>query len=218
MKNPNLLIALTIVFVLILGVKYSYYEEKEEQEHPAVNDIATVPDNMMKNATHYYRDYGQRLTSIEYINKAIEYMHIIEKDMDSSSNIWIEAAINDLELLVKEFERKDIDEIHMEHAFANALNSLAMAQLRVSEKYFEEGEEEDASTATKYALKHLNSAMHFSKAAELKAERHIFDMIDELKKEEDISDEELRAKIHTAIIELDEVLKDAMPEVKETSE
>jgi hypothetical protein len=218
MKNPNILIALSIILVLILGVKYSYYEDKAQEEHPSVNEIATVPDNMMRNATHYYRDYGQRLTSIKYIKKAIESMQLVEKDMDSTSNAHIETAIADLEKLVDEFEKKDIDENHMQHAFATALNSLAFAQLRVSEKYMEEGLEDDASAATKYALKHLNSAMYFSEAAELQAEEHIFDMISELKELDDISDEELREKIHLAVLELNEVLDKAELSAEKTEQ
>lgn len=211
MKNPNIIIALSIVFILILGVKYSYYEDREQEEHPAVNDIAVRPDDMLKNATHYYRDYGQRMTSIQYINKAIKSMELIEKDMDSTSNSIIEVAIADLKSLVEEFEKKEVDENHMEHAFANALNSLAFAQLRLAESYRDQGLDQDAEAASKYALKHLNAAMYFSEAAEIKAEKHIVDMIEELKKEENLSDAEVRQRIHTAIVELDDVLASSSP-------
>ena len=133
MKNANLLIALVIIFVLLLGVKYSYYDRKEQEKHPSVNDIAIRPDDMLRNAMHYYRDYGQHLTAIDYINRAILTMRIIEKDMDSTSNYIIETTITDLESLLVEFKEEHVDEVHMEHAFANAMNSLAI--LRISARF-----------------------------------------------------------------------------------
>lgn len=209
MKNPNILIALIIIFFLILGVKYSYYDEKEQEKHPSINEIAIRPDDLLRNAVHYYRDYGQRLTAIDNIERAIKAMSIIEKDMDSTSNYIIENTITDLESLIVEFEEKHVDEIHMEHAFANAMNSLAFAQLRISERYLEQGLKEEASIATKYALKHLLSAVYFSEGAELEAELHIMEMIKELDLEENLNDPEVRKKIHSAVVELDVILANA---------
>jgi hypothetical protein len=204
--NPNLFIALVVIFGLILGVKYAYYDDLRQEGHPAVNEIAVKPDDMFRNANHYYRDYHQRLTSIQYINKAIETMEVIEKDMDSISNQLIEEAIADLKNLVTEFEKKEVNEYHMEHAFANALNSLAYAQLRVSEYYLEQGREQDAEAATKYAIKHLHSAMYFSEEAQFRAEQHIVELVEELQKEENLTEEEVRLRIHEAVGQLDEVL------------
>ncbi|MFT4737148.1 MAG: hypothetical protein ACI8QD_000593 [Cyclobacteriaceae bacterium] len=206
MKNANFLIALVIFFVLILGIKSSYYETIEMEKHPAVNEYAVLPDHMLRNASHYYIDYGQRLTTIDYIHKAIDAMKIIEKDMDDYSNETIEFAIMDLEVLIAEFERKEIDERHMQHAFANALNSLALAQLRASEVYQRDSLKEDAENAAMYALEHISNSMYFSDAGELRAERHIYELIEELKKNEKITAEDKRERLHAAVEELDIML------------
>ncbi len=206
MKNANLLIALIIIFVLLLGIKSSYYDRQEQEKHPSVNDVAIRPDDMLRNAMHYYRDYGQHLTAIDFINRAISTMRIIEKDMDSTSNHIIETTITDLQSLIVEFEEEHVDEVHMEHAFANAMNSLAFAQLRVSEKYLAQGLDDDAAAATKYAFKHLLTAMYFSEAAELEAERHVMEMIKGLELDDDMGDPAVRQVLHSAVLELDDLL------------
>ncbi|MDH5609760.1 MAG: hypothetical protein OEY56_09775 [Cyclobacteriaceae bacterium] len=205
MKNYNFLFFLFFMLIILATLRYTYNDKKRKEEHPMINETATQPDHLISNAIHYFREH-QRHTTMEFIEKAILSMKLIEKDADSISNLAIEKAISDLKVVDQEFRDKSIDRDHMQHAFLNALNSLALAQLRVSESYRLNGENENSVYALKYAMNHIQNAMRYANENEMVVEEKLYTAIDTLLENDEMSDNEMIDMLEKIIQELDRVV------------
>lgn len=202
MKNYGLLYLFFLSILMGMLFIFARIDLGVMKKHPTMNELAMEPDHMMFNATHYIREHLQ-LTSTEYLDRAIKAMRLIENDGDSLSNSAIEKAIVDLEAVQTEIKDKRFDPDHMSHAFVKALNSLALAQLRISEAYELSGNLNNARFAMQYALHHLQNAIHFAKGDEREMETRLFAAIDGLIANDSITEAELISELDYVIAELD---------------
>ena len=79
--------------------------------------------------------------------------------MDDKSFEKLENAIQRLEAVHKSILRDSIDNNTLRSTFEFALNSLAYAELEVSEMYSETNQLEKANTALNHAQLHIKDAM-----------------------------------------------------------
>ncbi len=190
---------LTLLFMGLTGV---FVWVDNDEKHPTINEIAVKPDELLEYASETIRKnyYG---TSVVQIQKAIKAMKLIKRDTDSTSDIVIEKAIFELEIISKEIANDRIDKDQIYETFVNALNALAYAQLRISRKYVKTDELEEAAYAMNHAIHHLETARHFAKGKRKYREEEVYIKIDSLLNT-DLNDKELFInELNRIILEID---------------
>ena len=191
--------------VVVIGSMVVYFkiERDMKMKNPNLTDLATEPDLLMNTADRTLQDH-KSLTAIKFLEDAIKMMKLLEKDGDSVSIGAIEVAIYDLEVVEEHIKAEDINENLMYEAFADAMNSLAFASLRVSEQFVREGKMEEARVTINYAMEHLQNSIRFArgeqKEDEIRIAGHLQRLIDN-HLESDISE------IDLVMSEIDSVIK-----------
>ncbi|WP_462251581.1 hypothetical protein [Ekhidna sp.] len=194
-----------IFAAVVIGSMVIYFKIERERklENPNLTDLATEPDLLMNTADRTLQDH-KSLTAIKFLEDAIKMMKILEKDGDSISTQAIEVAIYDLEVVEGHIKAEDINEDLMYEAFADAMNSLAFASLRVSEQFIREGKNEEARVTINHAMDHLQNSIRFAKGKqkedEIKIAGHLQRLIDN-HLDNDIS------QIDKVMAEIDSVVK-----------
>ncbi len=191
--------------VVVIGSLLVYFKIKRDYKlaNPNLTDLATEPDLLMNTADRTLQD-RKSMTAIKFLEDAIKMMKILEKDGDSISTQAIEVAIYDLEVVEAHIKAEDINEDLMYEAFADAMNSLAFASLRVSEQFIREGKNEEARVTINHAMDHLQNSIRFAKGQqkedEIKIAGHLQRLIDQ-HLDSDIS------QIDKVMAEIDSVIK-----------
>ncbi|MEO9483740.1 MAG: hypothetical protein ABJG47_09860 [Ekhidna sp.] len=169
---------------IVIGSLVTYFKIQRDykMENPNLTDLATEPDLLMNTADRTLQDH-KSLTAIKFLEDAIKMMKLLEKDGDSVSTGAIEVAIYDLEVVEGHIKAEDINEDLMYEAFADAMNSLAFASLRVSEQFIREGKKEEARVTINHAMDHLQNSIRFArgqqKEDEIKIAGHLQRLIDQ---------------------------------------
>lgn len=169
MKAKNIYYVLFLVVMLTAIVVYLKIAREKNEEHPQISELAIEPDLLINSADRYLHDH-KRLASIEFLEDAIELMKLLEKDGDEVSFKAIEIAIHDLEAVEAHIKADDVDDDLMYEAFADAMNSLAFASLRVSEELIRQGKQEEADKTMHYAMEHLQSSIRYARGDQKKEE------------------------------------------------
>ena len=194
------LFALTVIGSMLF---YFKIQRDKKLENPQLSDLAIEPDLLMSTADRNLQDH-KSLTAIDFLDNAIKTMKLLEKDGDSVSTSAIEVAILDLEVVEKHIKAEDINNDLMYEAFADAMNSLAFASLRVSEQFIKEGRTEEAKVTINHAMDHLQNSIRFArgqqKEDEIRIAAHLQQII-ENHLENDIS------RIDMVMAEIDSVVK-----------
>ncbi len=202
MKKGVYYFLLTAVILGGLAI-YFKFDRAAKMKNPNLTDLATEPDVFMSTADRSFHD-NKKSSAIKYLDKAIETMKLLEKDGDSVSVDAIELAIYDLEVVEEHIKSNDIDSDFMYEAFADAMNSLAFASLRISEQYIKEGKNEEAKVTINHAMDHLQNSITFArgqqKEDEIKIAAHLQRII-ENHLEDDWS------QIELVMAEIDSVIK-----------
>ncbi len=182
MKTKNIYYVLFLVVILTAIVVYLKITREKNEEHPQITELAVEPDLLINSADRYLHDH-KRLAAIEFLEDAIALMKLLEKDGDDVSLQAIEVAIHDLEAIEAHIKADDINDDLMYEAFADAMNSLAFASLRVSEELIKEGKEEEADKTLHYAMEHLQNSIKYArgdqKEEEMKIAAHLNRIIEE---------------------------------------
>lgn len=179
MGSKNIYYLLFIAVVITGIMVYLKLDRERKKEHPQINELAVEPDLLINSADRYMHDH-KRLTAIEFLEDAISIMKLLEKDGDSVSFRAIEVAIYDLEVVEEHIKAEDIDDDMMYEAFADAMNSLAYASLRVSEDLIARGETGDADKAFRYAIEHLQNSIKYARGDQKEEEIKIAQRLDEI--------------------------------------
>ena len=201
--NKGLYYFLFAVIVIGSMVLYFKIQRDKKLENPQLSDLAIEPDLLMSTADRNFQDH-KSLTAIDFLENAIKTMKLLEKDGDSVSTGAIEVAIRDLEVVENHIKAEDINNDLMYEAFADAMNSLAFASLRVSEQFIKEGRMEEAKVTINHAMDHLQNSIRFArgqqKEDEIRIAAHLQRIIED-HLESDIS------QIDLVMAEIDSVVK-----------
>lgn len=182
MKTKNIYYVLFMIVIVTAVVVYLKIDREKKKEHPQITELAVEPDLLISSADKYLHDH-KRLTSIEFLEDAIALMKLLEKDGDSVSMQAIEVAIHDLQAVEDHIKANDVNDDLMYEAFADAMNSLAFASLRVSEGLIREGRTEEADKTLHYAMDHLQNSIKYArgdqKAEEMRIAARLKEIIDQ---------------------------------------
>ncbi len=182
MKTKNIYYILFLVVILTGITVYLKITRERNEEHPQITELAVEPDLLINSADRYLHDH-KRLAAIEFLEDAIALMKLLEKDGDEVSMQAIEVAIHDLEAIEAHIKAEDVNDDLMYEAFADAMNSLAFASLRVSEQLIKEGKQDEADKTLHYAMEHLQNSIKYArgdqKEEEMKIASHLNRIIEE---------------------------------------
>ena len=182
---------------------YFKFQREKKMENPNLTDLAVEPDLLMSTADRNFQD-KKEIKTIKFLEDAITTMKILEKDGDSVSTAAIEVAIHDLQVVEDHIKSDDINADFMYEAFADAMNSMAFASLRVSEQFIKEGKNEEAKVTIDHAMDHLQNSIRFARGEQKESEIRIAGHLQRLIEnhwESDIS------KIDEVMAEIDSVVK-----------
>ncbi len=178
--KSNLVLYLGLLVLIFGGVfALHYYQIVKERENPGTTDLTLTTDLHLNNSRLYIREHSVE-RSLYHLNSAIHSIELIEDFADSVSVEELETALSDLKSVRSEIEKGIVNYDHINHAFIVALNSVATAQLRLSEKYLLEGDLEDAGYAIKYANEHIHNALKYANDGEIEDELRAYRQIDSL--------------------------------------
>ncbi len=201
--NKGIYYFLFVAIIITSLVTYFTIQRNIKLKNPQLSDLATDPDLFMSNADRNLQDH-KSLTAIDFLEDAIETMKLLEQNGDTVSIAAIEVAIQDLEIVETHIKAEDINNDLMYKAFADAMNSLAYASLRVSEQFIREGRMEEAKITITHAMDHLQNSIHFARGQQkddgIKIAGHLQRIIKN-HLENDIS------KIDVVMVEIDSVVK-----------
>ncbi len=179
MKGNLLFYLLFLVLCFSAVIGFSYYELAEEREKPGTTELSLETDIHLNNSKLYIKEKSIE-RSLYHLNSAIHSIELIEEFVDSVSIDELEYALWDLKNVRTEIEKGVIENQHINHAFILALNTVAAAQLRLSEKYLLNGESKEAGYAVKYANEHIHNALKYANDGEIKDELRAYRHIDSL--------------------------------------
>lgn len=190
------------IFFAISKVRTSY-----EDDHTSLNDHNLETDFYLSNALHYVRGNAYQ-RSVFHIENAKASLRELENDIDLSSGEEIERAIEELELIEAELLNDSLVTADMYSAFSRTLETISIAELRISEKYAESNKPDISMVALKYAKLHLKNALNYADLPEKRHGIHIYDEMDSLIKSPKTSPAELATRLDHLIKELDVVIKE----------
>ena len=195
---------LFVAIVIGLMVVYFKIQRNLKMENPNLTDLATEPDLLMNTADRTLKDH-KSFTAIRFLEDAIKMMKLLEKEGDSISTDAIEIAVHDLEIVEEHIKTEDINDDLMYEAFADAMNSLAFASLRISEQFIREGKNEEARVTILHAMDHLQNSIRYARGDQkedgIKIASHLQKLIDNHLEDKDIS------QIDMVMLEIDSVIK-----------
>lgn len=156
MKQPFFLNVLFVAFALGSLHLYDTYHEG----HLTV-ERAMAPMQHLSNARHLIisSDYHGSIKEIDY---AIMAMRIIEHGVDSVAAEHLETAIADLKLVEIEIRDDSVVVADLNKAFFNALNSIAYANLTISEESLENGEKYKAMSLMNASFAEMIRSLRFA--------------------------------------------------------
>lgn len=203
MRTKNIYYLLFLVVIIVSIIVYFKIDREIKKKNPTITELALEPDLLINTADRYLHDH-KKLAAIEFLEDAISMMKLLEKDGDSVSMAAIEVAIGDLEIVEEHIKADDVDDDLMYEAFADAMNSLAYASLRVSEKLLNEGKEKEADITLQHAMDHLQNSIRFARGKQKEEELVIVAHLQRIMEEHlqnDISE------IDQVMMEIDSVVK-----------
>jgi len=140
------------VSVLILGKGEAGGSEKF-----FLSEWALYPDNHLALAKEDVEKRAYNLGAYE-IEKSVNMMRSIESVTDEEGVALVEEAIKRLTSIEEEIKLRDIDIPKLEEASIQAMNTLALVHLKLSDELAREGDNKKAMKSVRTAIKHLQNA------------------------------------------------------------
>ncbi|MEQ8472588.1 MAG: hypothetical protein RIC35_15460 [Marinoscillum sp.] len=175
------LLAYLGIICLILGSFYgiNHLGTSYTSQHPTLNETATDPDLYLRNVAYYSKEQTPD-RCLYHLDKAITSIKYIESDMDVNTSNKVDEALTKLEMIYQEIAHNALSKEDLSEAFQYTLNTLALAELRVSERYAEGNHMDLSMIALKYAQLHIKNALQYTGQKNLKFEQEMFLQVDSI--------------------------------------
>lgn len=205
MKNTFLGYLAFLTFLLCSFYLFSRLHITYEDHHTSLNDENLETDMYLENARHYVHEniYERSAYHIEQAKKSLRKL---EKDIDIKSGNEVEMAIAELNRIEKELNEDSLISEDMNAAFARTLETVSLAELRISERYAESTNTDIALVALKYARVHLKNAMAYADLPERTYDLKVYMEIDSMINAPEMSPTEISAKLDHMIQEMNEII------------
>ena len=156
-EHKNIIFNLAFIGLSLLVLQvYSLLHGKELTMAKAVD-----PVHHLSNAYHAIvnDDYNKSLYEME---EAIMAMKIIERYSNTKAKNHIDDAIRELTHVEREIASDSLNMSDLNHAFFNALNSIAFANLTISEESLDKGEHYKAMRLLNASFREMISSIKFA--------------------------------------------------------
>lgn len=201
-----------IIGVVTLFVIIYIVGEEQTPDHPTLNKSAQMPDEYLRNVDYYEQEDRHAMSAFN-LERAIQSIWKLERDVDDESFAKLENAVKRLEEVHKRILGDSVDTRELRSVFEFALNNLAHAELEIAEMYAETNHLDQADIALKYAKLHIKNAMLFhnpywdSNPQKLAIEKQVFMEIDSLIKNKAVSPVAYTLALDKMIKEIDEIIE-----------
>lgn len=197
-------IFLIIYLMKVAGITY-------ESHHASLNEEATEPDLFLNNSKRFAKEEVID-RSLYHLDRAIHSIRTLEEDLDINSGEKLEEAIQQLDRIYNEIVRDSLITQDMNEAFEYALNTMTMAELRVSERYAESNKTDLAIVALKYAKLHLKNTLRYATSPHNAFEIKVYHEIDSMIEGQSMPAVLITEKIDQVIAEMDELVAEEAQE------
>jgi tetratricopeptide (TPR) repeat protein len=203
-----ILSAIGVILILILPGKLNYVGM-----HPSLSSEAQRPDIYFNNVAYYLKEKSFD-RSLKHLDKAIASIQKIKNDLNAESKERLDGAIDKLEILRSELMKDSVLTDKMKGTFEYALNTLACAELNISEMYTESDQRKLANIALKHAQLHLKNAMTFKGTdwndpnEHRKIEMHVFLEVDSLLENQWITQAHYSARLDHILDEMNQLIEE----------
>ncbi|WP_436515591.1 hypothetical protein [Ekhidna sp. To15] len=178
------LLYISLALTVFLTTLYLADQHNKKNTHPTLNEFAELPDRHLINSIEYYLR-SEKDKSLESIEKAIEAVWIIEKDVEGIAAIKAEDVATKLERIHTLILEDSLGREMLFEVFSYSMNNLAYAEILVAQKYTNNLESLNAKKALRFAKSHLlNNNIFLSD--ELDSSLTIIIQIDNLLKKDSI--------------------------------
>ena len=170
-------------FFVLTGLMLAMYAGTQLLELNADEGAASrqleVPANMLIYAKEDVNKsyYG---TAYVHIENAIRTMRQVGESVDMESRDQIEVAISELQKIERALNSGYLFEDDLNLTFANSLNALAYAYMKISEQAVERGDQSEAHAALAIAVRQLDYATRFASGPLFTSEHTIMVSLSEL--------------------------------------
>jgi hypothetical protein len=181
-------------FFMLMAIVLAMYAGTQLLELKSEQDATTsqieIPANMLMYAKEDVKK-SYYSTAFEHVENAIRTMRQAERVLDDESQDYIEVAIDELHKIERELNSGYLFEEDLNLIFANSLNSLAYAYMRVTEKALEEENQEKARNALSVAVKQLDYSTRFASGQLFESENAIMKSLAEMLNNDGLKMEEV---------------------------
>jgi hypothetical protein len=206
-------IYIIVGLIVFYGVIYfSGQERKNRLKHPTLSSLASEPDNYLQDVEYYEMKQRHTLSALN-LEKAIQSIWRLERDVDVGSFEKLQSAIKRLEVVHESIVRDAVDPLELRAAIEYTLNNLAHAELEIAEMYAETNHMNEANIALKYAQLHIKNAMLFHDSfwmndeEQLAIEEQVFEEMDSLMNNTTASPIEYTLTLDKMIKEVDYIIE-----------
>lgn len=174
-------IAVILVSFLALGI-FTVNQSKEN-----ISDWLTRAPITFLSKAQYELNKNHDYSSKDNLFNAIHSMQSIERYTSDEVKVYVDLAISELYELLEIMEYKHLSTSDINHAYFDAINAVAYAELRISEHEFEIGKEKHSLKLMSTVLVLLNKSLAYipedAKAAPIEKSiiHHVRQMIDKIK-------------------------------------
>ncbi|WP_421870263.1 hypothetical protein [Marinoscillum sp.] len=194
-------IGFVVLFFLTL---YGVHHFIDGSQPATITSEVVEPDILLSNTKKYFQqDSHER--SMEHLMKAIRSIERIEQDIDDSSKLKVDKAVNDLKLIYAEMRHDTFNIKKLNEASVKALNALTYAELKVTEHFVESHHLDKARVALNYGIMHIKNALMFSEGSKKDYEVQLYTELDSLIEHGHYTDKQLIQQLETMIDNLDDV-------------
>lgn len=187
---------------LVIGTMYAISVFTHNNTPSTLSRAAIEPDLLLSTSRTYFMEHAKS-RSVTQLRRAIASIIDIEQDLDQDSRAKVNEAVKKLRGIVKDMSQNDFDVDQLNDASIRALNALSYAELKVMEHYVDSHELDKAQLALKYGMMHIKNAMVYSSGKKKEYEIHIYDEMDSLMENGELSNKEIIQKLESMIEDLD---------------
>ena len=157
MKN---LLYISLGFAAYLASLFFADQYNKQNNHPTLNEKAGLPDEYFIDAVIQHQR-GERSQCISNLEKTIEALWTLEKDVNEEGAAMLEEAVFQLESLHKKLTVDTVPSPYLRTVYTRVLAMLASSEITVAKDQVKSDDRNKARVALKYACLHLRNALLF---------------------------------------------------------
>lgn len=151
---------ISLGFIAYLASLFFADQYNKQHSHPTLNEKASLPDEYFIDAV-ILNQRGEKRQCISHLEKTIEALWTLEKDINEEGAAMLEEAIFQLESLHKKLSVGSIPQADLRQVYNKVLSILASSEVAVAKEQIKSDDLSNARIAMEYACLHLKNSLLF---------------------------------------------------------